>query len=174
MMSFNFRISCLLLFHCINNLNRMNHTSSTICFAPRKSLRTSLSFTARIVLCMVIIHTAGCGHQPSRIRFCERIDSTNQPFHESTRFTKGVISAIVELDSPLHTDKVEMSILHLHHGTVSNYGNTILVSIQPEVNRFTLEEKFSFDSTGRYRVIIRTFTGHPVVSGELDIVDTLP
>ncbi len=118
--------------------------------------------------------TFGCsmfGKKENRLYFCEKYDATKGEIGESSKFTTGTLTVMIDLrPSKTKIDVSDVNINITDKGT-SEVIETLPFTVQPSMDYIYFND-VAFKKAGKYKVSCLKKDGTVVVSGEIEIVDS--
>lgn len=129
----------------------------------------------KFLLAVVVLTSLafGCsmfGKKENRLYFCEKYDAVKGEIGESSKFTTGTLTVMVDL-RPSKT-KVGVSDVNIN---ITNKGTgevveTLPFTVQPSMDYIYFND-VAFKKPGTYRVSCLKKDGTVIVSGEVEIID---
>jgi len=134
-----------------------------------------MRFNYKFLLAVVVFTSLafGCsmfGKKENRLYFCEKYDATKGEIGESSKFTTGALTVMVDLrpsKTKIGVSDVNINITNKGTGEVVE---TLPFTVQPSMDYIYFND-VEFKKAGTYRVSCLKKDGTVVVSGEVEIVD---
>lgn len=129
----------------------------------------------KFLLAVVVLTSLafGCsmfGKKENRLYFCEKYDASKGEIGESSKFTTGALTVMVDLrpsKTKIGVSDVNINITNKGTGEVVE---TLPFTVQPSMDYIYFND-VEFKKPGTYRVSCLKKDGSVVVSGEVEIVD---
>jgi hypothetical protein len=134
-----------------------------------------MRFNYKFLLAVVVLTSLafGCsmfGKKENRLYFCEKYDAVKGEIGESSKFTTGALTVMVDLrpsKTKIGVSDVNINITNKGTGEVVE---TLPFTVQPSMDYIYFND-VEFKKAGTYRVSCLKKDGTVVVSGEVEIVE---